>query len=139
MKTKTPLLIAFSLIATAMTPALAQSINIPGIGNTSAMGSNQNVRIACNGKPQRVVGSNNVVRFSGYCPSVSVEGSDNDVIIDRAGRISTNGSSNRIYYKNLNPNPKAKGKFVHPGKGGMGSDNSISWTRGSEPDIGESE
>jgi Protein of unknown function (DUF3060) len=84
----------------------------------------------CDGRPQVVKGMGNAIKFTGYCPSVTVTGSGNYVIVEQVGQITVSGDGHRVSYAKLNPDPRAKGKFVHPAKTVTGMGNLIEWTRG---------
>jgi hypothetical protein len=84
----------------------------------------------CNGRPQTITGMGNAIKLTGYCPSVTVSGSGHYVIVEQVGQITVSGNGNRVSYAKLNPDPLAKGKFVHPRKNVTGMGHLIEWTRG---------
>lgn len=93
----------------------------------------------CNGRPQNISGMGNAVKLTGYCPSIIVSGSGNYVIVEQVGQITVSGNGHRVSYAKLNPDVKAKGKFVHPTKMVSGLGNLVEWTRGKMANlVGES-
>ena len=84
----------------------------------------------CNGRPQNISGMGNAIKLIGYCPSVTVSGNGHYVIVEQVGQIKVSGNGHRVSYARLNPDPKVKGKFVHPIKTVSGMGHLIEWTRG---------
>jgi Protein of unknown function (DUF3060) len=108
-----------SVTAFASAPAEAQ---LGDMGNLATK--------PCNGRPQNITGMGNAIKLTGYCPSITVSGNGHYVIVEQVGQIIVSGNGHRVSYAKLNPDPKAKGKFIHPAKSVSGMGHLVEWTRG---------
>jgi Protein of unknown function (DUF3060) len=115
-------------LATLSLFSMAAFVSAPAVAQLGDMGNL--VTKACNGKPQDITGMGNAIKLTGYCPSVTVSGNGHYVIVEQVGRIIVSGNGHRVSYAKLNPDPKAKGKFIHPAKSVSGMGHLVEWTRG---------
>lgn len=65
----------------------------------SISGVEQQVTTECDGKAVSVSGTTNIITLTGYCPRVTVTGTNNKVSIEKTVRITVSGASNIITYQ----------------------------------------
>ena len=79
--------------------AAAQAQGGAAAAYASRSGNGLQGEMACSAQGGSVAGNGNRIVVRGWCPLLRVSGNDNEVWVDQAGQIATDGNGNKVYWK----------------------------------------